>query len=130
MPRPIVMPDPQPSQYSIKELEIAARIRDQVAEVRLSQTFKNTGSQVMEVVFVFPLPHDATIDQLTFMVDGTEFAGELLSADEARSIFEGYSGPRRLASASRAWPFAARSKCTSTGVRSASSFASRSRMSS
>lgn len=90
MPRPIVAPDPQPSQYSIKELEVAARIRDQVAEVRLAQTFKNTGSQVMEVVFVFPLPHDATIDQLTFMVNGTEFAGELLSADEARTIFEGY----------------------------------------
>ena len=38
----------------------------------------------MEVAFVFPLPYDGAIDQLTLLVDGKEFPAKLLPAKEAR----------------------------------------------
>ncbi len=88
LPRPWPAPTPPPSSYRIKELDIHVRLQDQVAKVQVSQSFVNTGSQQMEVSFVFPLPHDGAIDQLTFLVDGKEFPGKLMKADEARRIYE------------------------------------------
>ncbi|MGE0607952.1 MAG: VIT domain-containing protein [Pirellulales bacterium] len=85
-PRPI--PDPAPVSYKIKELAVQARLADQVARVNVSQSFVNTGSRQMEVSFIFPLPYDGAIDQLTLLVDGKEYPAKLLPAAEARGIYE------------------------------------------
>ncbi len=85
MPRPV---PPPPSAYRIQELEVNARLADQVAQVQVSQTFMNTGSRPLEVSFVFPLPYDGAIDRLTLMVDGKEFPAKLLKAEEARRLYE------------------------------------------
>jgi len=89
MPRPVPRPQPQQS-YKIKELAIRANLADQIAKVQVTQSFVNTGSRQMEVSFVYPLPYDGAVDQLTFMVDGKEYEAKLLSATEARTIYEGY----------------------------------------
>ena len=89
-PRPPVPPPAPPMTYKIKELALQARIVDQVARVQVSQAFVNTGSRQMEVAFVFPLPYDGAVDQLTFLVDGKEIPGKLLPAAEARTIYESY----------------------------------------
>lgn len=99
LPRPIIIrPSPRPprplppppSAYKIRELAVDVKLADQIAKVQVSQTFVNTGSRPMEVSFVFPLPYDGAIDQMTFMVDGKEYEAKLLSAKEARNIYEGY----------------------------------------
>ena len=90
LPRPGVSQPAASLPYTIKELAVRARLMDQVARVDVEQTFVNTGSELMEVRFVFPLPYDGAIDRLTLMVDGKEFAAKLLPADEARLIYEGY----------------------------------------
>lgn len=101
LPRPIIIYSPYPPHpptpvppaqppvsYKIKELAVQARITDQVARVNVSQSFVNTGSRQMEVSFIFPLPYDGAIDQLTLLVDGKEFPAKLLPAKEARAIYE------------------------------------------
>ena len=92
LPRPV--PRPQPGQppflYEIAELEVDAVIAKQVAQVQVAQTFKNPTSRTLQVKFVFPLPHDGAIDQMTFMVDGQEIEGRLLDADKARDIYQSY----------------------------------------
>ncbi len=88
-PRP-PRPQPPPQSYRIQELGIDVNLQDQVAKVQVSQSFVNTGSRQMEVCFVFPLPYDGAIDRMTFMVDGKEYEAKLLSAAEARRIYEGY----------------------------------------
>lgn len=90
LPRPVPRPTPHgpESAYRIKELDVRANIRDQVAQVQVSQTFVNTGRRVMEVEFCFPLPYDGAIDQLTLMVDGQEYPARLLPAGEARALYE------------------------------------------
>src|SRR5690606_27775234 len=74
--------------YSIERIDVRAKLAGQVATVNVSQTFKNTGSRPMEVCFMFPLPYDGAIDQLTLMVDGKEFPAKLLEKDEARKLYE------------------------------------------
>jgi Ca-activated chloride channel family protein len=95
LPRPIIiyhppMPRPPlpPATYKISELDVQARLVDQVARVQVSQSFVNTGSRQMEVSFLFPLPYDGAVEQMTLMIDGKEFPARLLKADEARKLYE------------------------------------------
>ncbi len=85
MPHPV---PPPPMSYKIKELGVEARLIDQVAQVQVSQTFVNTGSRPMEVAFVFPLPYDGAIEQMTLLIDGREYPAKLLDAKAARRMYE------------------------------------------
>lgn len=89
LPRPIIQPRPAPpTSYKVESIDVHVSLKDQIAQVGISQTFQNTGSRQMEVCFVFPLPYDSAVDELTLMVDGKEFEGKVLPADEARKIYE------------------------------------------
>jgi Ca-activated chloride channel family protein len=100
LPRPIVIwpphppfprprpPVPPPIQYKISELDIQARLIDQVAQVQVSQSFVNTGSRPLEAAFVFPLPYDGAVEQMTLLVDGKEYPARLLKAEDARRMYE------------------------------------------
>jgi Ca-activated chloride channel family protein len=90
LPRPVPMPTPQSetSPYRIASLEINAKLKGPVAEVQVSQVFENTGSGQIEATFVFPLPYDGAVDELTLLVDGKEYAAKLLSKEDARRRYE------------------------------------------
>ncbi|HEV7282631.1 MAG TPA: VIT and VWA domain-containing protein [Pirellulaceae bacterium] len=88
-PRPTPQPEP-PAAYRISELSMNADVDGQVAKVQVSQTFENTGSRQIEASFCFPLPYDGAVDRMTFLVDGKEYGADLLDADKARQIYEGY----------------------------------------
>src|SRR5690606_25830563 len=72
----------------IKSLEMNANIENQIAKVQVSQSFVNTGKRPMEVCFVFPLPYDGAVDQVTLLVDGKEMPAKLMDAKEARKLYE------------------------------------------
>ncbi len=74
--------------YEIREVAIDARVRDQVAEVQVSQTFQNPGSTTIEAEYLFPLPEEGAIQNFVLLVDGKEMPGRLLPKDEARRIYE------------------------------------------
>ncbi len=74
--------------YEIREVTIDGRVRDQVAEVQVSQTFHNPGSFQLEAEFLFPLPEEGAIQNFVLLVDGRELPGRLLPKDEARRIYE------------------------------------------
>ncbi|QGJ69699.1 von Willebrand factor type A [Planctomycetales bacterium 10988] len=86
LPRP--MPEPRSQSYKIHSLEMQAKIKDQVAQVQVSQTFENTSQRQLEVSFIFPIPYDGAIDQMTLMVDGKEFDAKLLPKDEAKQAYQ------------------------------------------
>jgi uncharacterized protein YegL len=90
MPRPIPLPRPvrPEATYRIAELEINAKLDDTVAKVQVAQTFENEGHGTIEASFIFPLPYDGAIDQLTLLVDGKEYPAKLLGAKEAREKYE------------------------------------------
>jgi len=74
--------------FEVKEVDIDARVRDQTAEVRVSQTFHNPGSTQIEAKFCFPIPEDGAVGDFVLMVDGRELPGKLMDKDEARKIYE------------------------------------------
>src|SRR3954452_23365761 len=74
--------------YEIREVTVDARVRDQVAEVQVSQTFHNPGSFPLEAEYLFPLPEEGAIQNFVLLVDGKELPGRILPKDEARGIYE------------------------------------------
>ncbi len=74
--------------FEIREVTVDARIRDQVAEVQVSQTFHNPGSFQIESEYLFPMPEEGAIQNFVLLVDGREMPGRLLPKEEARRIYE------------------------------------------
>jgi Ca-activated chloride channel family protein len=74
--------------WAVKYHHVDITVRDQVAEVAIDQEFVNTGSGMIEVEYLFPIPPGAAIDSMTLIVNGKEFAAKLLPADEARKAYE------------------------------------------
>jgi Ca-activated chloride channel homolog len=94
-PWPEPIPTPQPTmqpmiQYGVDQLAADVSIRGQIVRAQISQTFRNHSSNAIQVRYGFPIPSDASIEQVTLLVDGQELTGKVLAADEARSIFESY----------------------------------------
>jgi Ca-activated chloride channel family protein len=74
--------------YQVREVSVDARIRDQVAEVQVSQTFHNPGSFALEAEYDFPIPEEGTVQSFVLLVDGREWPGRILPKDEARRVYE------------------------------------------
>ncbi len=74
--------------YEIRDVSIDARVREQVAEVQVAQTFYNPNSATIEAEYLFPLPEEGAIQNFVLLVDGKEMPGRLLPKEEARRIYE------------------------------------------
>ncbi len=74
--------------YTVREVDVDVHVRDQVAEVQVSQTFHNPGSVQLEAEYDFPLPEEGTIQSFVLLVDGREWPGRILPKDEARRVYE------------------------------------------
>jgi len=90
---PICHPGPCPMPMPIEQLAIeyhhvTVAIEDQIATTRVDQVFRNDNDWEIEGTYVFPIPEGATLDTFTLWMDGEPVAGEILTRDEARSIYE------------------------------------------
>lgn len=90
-PQPIfpIPPMPQqPVQISISQHHVEVVVDGPVARVTVRQIFRNPSGAVVEGVFLFPLPKDAAPSDFQMNVDGQVLEGQILDADEARSIYD------------------------------------------
>lgn len=74
--------------FEVREVTIDAQVRDQLAEVQITQTFHNPNSFELESEYLFPLPDGGAVQNFVFLVDGKELPGRLLPKAEARRIYE------------------------------------------
>jgi Ca-activated chloride channel family protein len=84
----IIRPDFQPADLELRQHRVNADIQEQVAVVTIEHEFYNPSATTVEGTFLFPLPQNAQVSRFSMNVDGKEMIGELLSADEARRIYE------------------------------------------
>ncbi len=84
----VIGPDARPVALELRRHHVEAAVQERLAVVTVEHVFRNTGKATVEGTFLFPLPTDAQVSRFSMEVDGKEMAGELLSADEARKIYE------------------------------------------
>ena len=86
-PHPI--PHPRPIlQAQITEHAVKARMRNGVMTTEVRLVCHNPNATTLEGTFLFEVPGDAAIRRLTMMMNGKAVKAELLSAEEARKIYE------------------------------------------
>ena len=67
---------------------VEVELRDGVLHYEVEETFMNRGGGIGEADYLFPLPKNAAFEGLKLEIDGELVAGETMSADEARRIYE------------------------------------------
>jgi Ca-activated chloride channel homolog len=87
---PPIQPAPAPllTPITIAQHKVDAIIDGPVANVHVTQVFRNDTGRTVEGVYIFPLPGDAAVSDFQMTVDGQVLEGKLLNKDEARRIYE------------------------------------------
>lgn len=88
-------PRPINTIYSVQALEVEADIKDHLAEVSVIQEIKNVNNHALDAQILFPLPAKSVIQNFILMMDGEEITGEIMTKEEARSIYESIVRRRR-----------------------------------
>lgn len=71
----------------IEYQRVDVTLAEQVATTHIEQLFVNENDWMLEGVYLFPLPAEAAVSQLTMWVDGTPIEAKILEKDEARQIY-------------------------------------------
>src|SRR4051812_34004746 len=103
-PRPWPCPTPPPCRQGIpcampacgittpdvvrQSSDVRVDLADRVLRYEVTETFVNRGSRIGEADFMYPLPKGAAFQDLKLSINGEMVAGETMSADRARQIYE------------------------------------------
>ncbi|MEA2594713.1 MAG: Ca-activated chloride channel [Thermomicrobiales bacterium] len=74
-------------QLQVKTHRVDVVIADQVATTKIDQVFHNPHDWVAQGTYVFPIPEGATIDNFVMYVDNEPVQAKILTAEEARAIY-------------------------------------------
>lgn len=72
----------------LEHTEVRARIDGYVASVEVEQRFHNPFPATIEVEYIFPLPHDAAVNDFLMTVGDRKIRGIIREKEEAREIYE------------------------------------------
>jgi len=72
----------------LKHTDVKAVISGFIARVTVTQTFFNPLDEKIEAVYVFPLPHEAAVDDMTMVIGDRRIVGLIKRRDVARQIYE------------------------------------------
>src|SRR4051812_46795403 len=68
--------------------DVRVDLVDRVLRYEVTETFVNRGGRIGEADFMFPLPKGAAFQDLKLSINGEMVAGETMSAERARQIYE------------------------------------------
>jgi Ca-activated chloride channel family protein len=77
-----------PEWLKIDYQRVNVTIDNQIATTNVDMQFTNEGNGLAEGTFLFPLPHEASVDSLVMYIDGQAIESKILPADEARAIYD------------------------------------------
>ncbi len=72
----------------LKHTSVRGAISGFVARVTVTQVFENPAKQNIEAVYVFPLPDNAAVDDMTIQIGDRTVRGIIKKREEARQIYE------------------------------------------
>jgi Ca-activated chloride channel family protein len=84
----IVQQDGQVVECPLRHTDVQADVSGFIARVKVTQTFHNPTKEKIEAVYVFPLPHEGGVDDMTMVVGERKIVGVIKKRAEARIIYE------------------------------------------
>lgn len=82
-------PNDGPSRpFVLKHTDVDAEVTGIVQSVTVTQEFENPFSGPVEAVYVFPLPDDAAVDEMTLVAGGRVIRAQIHKREQARRIYE------------------------------------------
>src|ERR1700755_738939 len=75
----------------LKHTDVQAEISGFISRVKVTQEFENNFSEKIEAVYVFPLPQNAAVDDMTMRIGANGervVRGKIMKREEAREVYE------------------------------------------
>ena len=72
----------------LQHTDVKADIAGFLSRVTVTQDFVNNASDKIEAVYVFPLPQNAAVDDMTMLVGSRSVRGLIKRREDARAIYE------------------------------------------
>ncbi|UCC67675.1 MAG: VWA domain-containing protein [Armatimonadota bacterium] len=92
----ILIPErPDAPNFAVKYHRVEVKIEGQVATTSIDQVFENRTNRAQEAIYVFPLPHGASVREFTLYDGGHRLHAELIDREKAREIYESIVRKRR-----------------------------------
>lgn len=85
-------------QCPLKHTDVKTEISGQLARTIVTQEFQNPFNDKIEAVYVFPLPVNAAVDDMTMIVGDRTIKGKIKRREEARQIYEAAREAGQIAS--------------------------------
>jgi Ca-activated chloride channel family protein len=75
-------------QCPLKHTDVNAEVSGSLARVTVTQEFHNPLREKIEAVYVFPLPQNAAVDEMTMIIGDRTVKGKIKRREEARAIYD------------------------------------------
>ncbi len=82
----------------LKHTDVKAEISGFLSRVKVTQHFENNFSEKIEAVYVFPLPNNAAVDDMTMRIGERTVRGKIMKREEAREVYEAARSNGQIAS--------------------------------
>ncbi|MBI3876779.1 MAG: hypothetical protein HY300_12650, partial [Verrucomicrobia bacterium] len=79
--------EPEEVPVPLKHTEVKASVRGYIAEVQVVQQFHNPFTEKIEAVYVFPLPHNAAVNEFIMTIGERRIRGIIRERVEAEQIY-------------------------------------------
>jgi len=84
----VVHEDGKVVECPLQHTDVQADVAGFIARVTVTQTFYNPTDEKIEAVYVFPLPHESAVDDMTMELGDRKIVGIIKRRAEARRIYE------------------------------------------
>src|SRR5579859_4921868 len=72
----------------LERTSVHGRIQGPVADVAIEQRFRNDTGEPIEAVYLFPLPHGASVHKMAFRIGGRTVTAVVKEKEEAKRTYE------------------------------------------
>ncbi len=82
----------------LKHTDVKAEISGFLSRVKVVQEFENNFTEKIEAVYVFPLPNNAAVDDMTMRIGERTVKGKIMKREQAREVYEAAKSNGQIAS--------------------------------
>ncbi|MDX9724239.1 MAG: VIT domain-containing protein [Myxococcota bacterium] len=88
LPRLGLMLNGERYELPLQHTHVKAKLVGGVAQIELSQRYRNPFDQAIETVYVFPLPENAAVNAMRIVIGERVIEAEIRKREEARAVYE------------------------------------------